>query len=172
MSVPLLYVWDGAAMTPMPHFRKLAGEAFKVGRLYRLAEAEPRSATSHRHYFAVINEAWLNMPETEREQWLTPDELRKWCLTFTGWRTIREYPARTETEAIRVMKYLQGDERYSRVEVDRETNIVRQIIPMSQSEPAMSRTDFQKSKDDVFRVLAEKLGVDVDTLTREAGNAA
>jgi hypothetical protein len=168
----LLYAWDGSAMHPISHFRKLAGETFKVGRLYRLAEVEPRSANSHKQYFAVINDAWLNLPEGKRDWFLTPDELRKWALTFTGWRTVREYPARTELEALRVLKFLQSDERYSRVEVDRETNVVRQIIPMSQSEAEMSRTKFQESKDDVFRVLAEKLGVDVDTLMREAGNAA
>src|SRR5262245_31093180 len=105
-GVPLLYAWPGDPMERLPYFRRMARAQFKGGAVDRLEQAEQRSADSHRQYVAAINEAWQNMHEDIRHRWTSPEELRKWALSYTGWRDVRTYVARTRAEAMRVAKYL------------------------------------------------------------------
>ena len=170
MTAPLLYIWSGECMEPVRHYRRVAAEQFKIGRVYRLGEIEPRSMESHQHFFACINEAWLNLPEALAERWTTPDELRKWALTHTGLRTTREYVARSNAEAQRVAKFETGGDQYCRIEIDGKT--VRVHIPRSQSLTSMTRREFQQSKTAVLDVLAQKLGISVETLEANAGQGS
>jgi hypothetical protein len=62
-GAPLPYVWDGAAVHPLPAFAKAASASFSIGEVVALAPAELRSSPSHRHYFAGVREAWVNLPE-------------------------------------------------------------------------------------------------------------
>jgi hypothetical protein len=170
MSAPLLYAWTGEAMEPIKYFARLAAKQFKVGAVYRLEQVEARSIDSHKQYFAVINEAWLNLHEDDADKFASPDELRYWALTYTGFREVREYAAHSHAEALRVAKYLASDNRYCRLEI--EGLIVKQYLPRSQSFAAMTAREFQASKEAVFDVLAQKLGIGVDDLIANAGRAA
>jgi len=156
MSAPLIYVWNGSAMEPLRFFREQAAKQFKVGTAYRLVETERRSMESHRHFFACLNAAWANLPEDVADFFRTPDELRKWALTHT--------------EALRVAQFLGDGPDYSRVAVDGRT--VTQFKPLSQAWSQMDSREFQKSKQAVLDVLAEKIGVNVEELMANAGNAA
>jgi len=166
----MIYAWDGEAMTPLPYFRKQADKVFIVGKAYRLAEVEPRSMQSHRHFFACINEAWANLPEEYADRFRTPDELRKWALTFTEYRDVREYQAKSHNEALRIAKFLTDGPDYVRVEVDGAS--VTEYRPRSQAVANMDSREFGRSKQQVLDVLAEKIGVTVEELQSNAGRAA
>jgi len=170
MSAPLIYVWNGSAMEPLRFFREQAAKQFKAGTAYRLVETERRSMESHRHFFACLNAAWANLPEDVADFFRTPDELRKWALTHTEFREVREYQATSHTEALRVAQFLGDGPDYSRVAVDGRT--VTQFKPLSQAWSQMDSREFQKSKQAVLDVLAEKIGVNVEELMANAGNAA
>ena len=172
MSAPLLYVWNGEGFEPTPYYRRVAERQFQLGRVYRLEQVEARSWDSHKHYFAVLHEAWQNLPE-DGPQFQSPEELRAWALTHTAFRDTREYRAANRQEALRVAKYLREGHDYSRIEFDADDpRIVRQYIPRSQAVSAMSGREFQLSKEAVLDVLAAKLGVTVEDLKQNAGTAA
>jgi hypothetical protein len=170
MSAPILYCWNGEGFEPTPYYRRLCSRLFQIGRVYRLEQVEQRSMDSHKHYFAALNTAWMNLREDHPEQFQSPDEMRKWALTHTQFRDVREYRANTKNEALRVAKYLKEGHDYSRVVID--GCVVRQFIPRSQAVAAMSGRDFQTSKQAVLDVLAIKLDVKIEELMANAGKAA
>jgi hypothetical protein len=172
MSAPLRFRWNGEAMEVLKHYQRIADKQFVIGEVYELAESYPRSANSHKAFFAAINEAWQNMPEDIAERWSTPDELRKWCLTFTEFRDVREYRASSYAEALRVAKYLREGQDYSRIEIDEAGKVVRQYIPRSQAYSNLNGREFQRSKEQVLDILAKKIGVTVEELEKNAGKAA
>src|SRR5262245_7714135 len=170
MGAPIMYRWDGEAMHPLPYFRKRAVAEFKAGESYTLAENEQRSMNSHRHFFATVNEAWMNLNERDAELFPSADHLRKWCLTYTPFCDVHHYHAASKAEALRVAKFLSSSSDYSRVEI--EGSIVRHYVPHSQALAAMpNNRTFQLSKNAVLDVLAKKLGVTVERL-EEAGRRA
>lgn len=173
MSAPLLYAWTGEAMEPISSHYGIARRQFKVGGVYRLGIVEHRSMDSHKQFFAVINEAFANLPdEVRREIGVTSeDELRKWALTHTGHSNVTEYPARSLAEARRVMRLLKEQlSGYFRIEVN--DRMLRVYEPHSMEFAKMDRRTFQRAKDDVFIVLASMLGVPIDDLIKNAGRAA
>src|SRR5262245_55158550 len=107
MTAPLLYSWDGHAMEPIASHQGVAQRAFKIGAVYRLDIVEHRSMDSHKQMFAVINEAYGQISDETKEEIgvASEDELRKWALTKTGHRDVREYQARSHAEALRFMKF-------------------------------------------------------------------
>lgn len=175
---PLLFQWDGFAgcMKPVGAHMRRARQQYQDGGKYALAEYEPRDWESHASFFATINDmyasclqqAFLNLPEGAGP-FKTPDELRKWALTHTGFRTVSMYRAASEREAKRMAKYLRERPDYTRVVFDEhDPRIVWEFIPRSQSYQSMSRREFRESKKAVLDFLAQAIGVSVDEL-REAG---
>ena len=88
---PLRFAWDGEAF--YPKVPKLADKYFTVGEDYSLVPHEDRSAASHRHYFASINEAHGNLPEILAERLPTPEHLRKYALIKCGFANRRDFVA-------------------------------------------------------------------------------
>lgn len=169
MTTPLLCKWDGEQFIPLPYFAKRAAREFVVGETYNMAELQLRSMNSHRHFFACVNEAWNNLPDEEQERFPTPDDLRKWALTFTSHCDVKHYQAGSNQEALRVARVLRESHDYCRVEVN--GRLVNYYVPHSQSLKNMGARTFQVSKDAVFDVLARKLSVTVEEL-EEAGRRA
>ena len=64
----LALAWDGEAFWPLSSDRLLAREAYGQGEIIAFAEAKDRSSPSHRHYFAALREAWVNLPEGYAER--------------------------------------------------------------------------------------------------------
>jgi hypothetical protein len=54
------------------------------GEIITVEEVKERSAKSHRHYFAVINEAWQNLPEDLADEFPNAEALRKRALIKNG----------------------------------------------------------------------------------------
>ena len=59
-ALPLRF--DGEAFWPLPAFARIAAERYGAGEVVAMAPAEDRSSASHRHYFACVREAWVNLP--------------------------------------------------------------------------------------------------------------
>lgn len=170
MSAPLIYHWDGECMKPLGHFAKAADKFFVIGQNYRLEIVQPRSVESHRHYFAVLNEAWANLPEVHAGRWATVDHLRKWALVQAGYRHETTYVAHSKAEAVRFAAFMRSLDDYAVVTV--EGNCVHHCRAKSQSMAEMSRKEFGESKQAVLEVVAKLIGVSSDDLARNAGRAA
>ncbi len=63
--------WDGEAFWPLSADRLLAREVYGQGEIVAFSEAKDRSSPSHRHYFASLREAWVNLPEGYAERFAT-----------------------------------------------------------------------------------------------------
>ena len=171
MSAPALpYVWDGAGLHPLPAFAKAAAASFAVGEVVALAPAELRSSPSHRHYFACVREAWVNLPEEQAARFPTDEHLRKYCLIKAGYRDERQVVCASRAEARRIAAFVRPIDDYSVVLV--EGPVILQFTAKSQSAPAMSKAEFQASKDAVLGLLAEMIGVEPTALARAAERSA
>ncbi len=168
-AAPLPFEWDGEAMRPLPAFTRRADQLYTVGERYILDAHEQRSALSHRHYFAAIREAWATMPEHETDRFPNPEALRKWALIKAGHCDTRTLVASSKAEAVKLATFVRPMDSAAIVVV-REA-VVTVYTAHSQSERAMGKAEFQRSKDDVLRVIAEMLGTDAKTLAK-AGEAA
>lgn len=156
--------WTGEALEPLPAFRKRADEALVVGEVYRLEEVQDRSAASHRHYFAAVNNAWANLPENLADRFPSSEHLRKFALCKSGFRDERTFVASSKAEALRLAAFIRPIDDYAIVAVSDRT--VTQYTAWSQSQAAMGKAEFQRSKDAVLDVLAEMIGTDPATLGR------
>jgi hypothetical protein len=165
---PISFSWDGEVMRPK--VPRLADRFYVVGEDYRLVVLEERSAASHSHYFAALNEAWKNLPEDMAEEYPTVDHLRKRTLIRCGYRDERSIVCASKAEAQRVAAFVKPFDDYAIVVA--VESVVRVYTAQSQSMRAMGKARFQESKDQVLGMVAEMVGVKVDQLKREAGRAA
>lgn len=170
MDAPVIYQWTGEAMVPQARFARLCDRQFVVGEHYRLVPHEDRSAASHRHFFAAVNDAWENLPEHLAERFPTSEHLRKWALIKAGFRDERTLVAASKAEAQRLAAFVRPMDDFAVVVVSEATVTV--YTAKSQSVRAMGKAAFQASKDGVLSVLSEMIGVPPATLARNAGMAA
>lgn len=163
---PMIYRWSGEAMEPLARFHNAANAEFVVGETYTLVEQHERSQASHNHFFAALNDAWLNLPEGEAERFPTAEHLRKWALVRAGWRNEITIACASKAEAARKISDLKSLDDYA-VVIARE-NLLIVYTAKSQSVKAMGKADFQKSKDDVLGVVADLIGVAPEQLGKAA----
>lgn len=165
---PLTFQWDGEVMIPLNPRR--AELQYTVGETYRLVPNEDRSLTSHNHYFAALGEAFKSLPHEAEDHYPTVEHLRKRALIKAGYRNERTIVCATPLEATKVAAFIQplDDLAY----VISRGNMVAVYTAKSQKESAMGKADFQKSKDDVLRIVAELIGVTTDELAKNAGQSA
>lgn len=168
MSIPpMVFTYDGESM--VPRHPRLADKHYVVGETYTLEVREDRSALSHRHYFAAINEAHQNLPDELADRFPTPEHLRKWALIKAGFRDERSIVCSSGAEARRIAAFVKPMDEYAVVLVRQA--VVVQYTAKSQSVRAMAKQEFQRSKDAVLGVLAELIGTTAGTLA-QAGEAA
>jgi hypothetical protein len=165
MSV-FLYDWDGDAMVPRAAFKRRCDEEFVVGEIYRLEAREERSINSHRHYFACIREAWMNLPEHLAEQYASPEHLRKKALIKAGYRNERSVVCDTPAQATKVAAFLMPIDEYGAVVV--RGNVVYHLTAKSQSMKAMGKKEFAESKEAVLNAIAALIDVTPEELRRSA----
>lgn len=168
MDRPLYFTWDGDAMIPRERERRVCDDRFVVGAIYALAVQEDRSAASHRHYFASIREAWLNLNEADSARFPTPEHLRKYSLISTGYADERSIVCASKAEALRVASFIRPIDDFA-VVVARD-GVVKIFTAKSQSQRAMGKADFQASKDAVLSFVANMISVTVREL--EHGGSA
>lgn len=126
---------------------------------------EHRSKVSHDHFFVVVQNAFDNLPEDIGGDFASAEHLRKWALIKAGYRDERRVFCGSKVGAREVAKLVRSlDGGYGLVIVT--GSMITIYTAKSQSLKAMGRVEFQKSKDDVLRVLAELIGADVVALTK------
>lgn len=165
MNAPLLFTWDGESMIPVGAHARACDARFVVGQRYQMEPVEERSAASHRHYFASIREAWMNLPEHLAARLPSPEHLRAEALIRTGYAKSTTFTLSSPAEAVRLASYRQAANEYAIIDVSR--NVVTIWEPESQSNKAMGKARFQESKDRVLSVIAEMIGVARNELERE-----
>jgi hypothetical protein len=168
---PVPMQWNGEAMIPTRGFAALADKQFVIGEVYTLDNCDPtRSMVSHRHYFAAVYDAWLNLPEEQSQRFATADHLRKYALIKAGFHDERSIVCASRAEALRVAAFIQPMDEYALVVTSEAA--VRVYTAKHQNMRAMGRKVFQESKDAVLGVLADMLGVPVaDLNSREQQGA-
>lgn len=169
-SAPLIFEWDGEAMVPLPRFARRCDAEYVVHQHYRLAVVEDRSAKSHSHYFASLDEAWLNLPEEYGDRWPSSEHLRKWALIQAGYRDERTFVAASKAEALRLATFLRPMDEYA-VIVVRESVVVV-LTAQSQSLKAMGRKEFGESKRKVLDIVWNLSGLSHADAGKHVGKAA
>lgn len=160
MSAPLTLRYEGAGdfRVLSNHWAARADKDFVVGEVYKFVEHHDRSGSSHRHFFAVVNEAWTNLPDNLLETYPTSEHLRKKALVWKGYRDERTIVASSTAEAQRLAAFVKPMDDFAVVTV--KDAVVRVWTAKSQSTKAMGAKDFQKSKSDVLDFIDDLLGVE------------
>lgn len=153
-------------MVPLPRFARVCDRQFVVGETYTLVAHEERSAASHRHYFACIRDAWMNLPDHIAVEFSTPESLRKRALIDAGFYDERRLVASSPAEARKIAAFLKPLDDFAVVSV--AGNVVIERKAKSQSVRSMGKKTFSESKDAVLNVLANMIGVSPDELGRAA----
>ncbi|MDO1560383.1 hypothetical protein Q0812_13190 [Brevundimonas sp. 2R-24] len=102
MTTPLPCTFMGDHFAIGKGWVKRANEEYGLGEVVSLIPHEGRSQASHRHYFASVAEAWLNLPENLAERFATSEHLRKYALIQTGHRDERTMVCSSKAEAQRL----------------------------------------------------------------------
>lgn len=163
---PITFTWEGDCFRPVGRFARLADQQFVIGETYDLAPIEERSAATHRHYFAVIHEAWVNLPERMSERFPTSEHLRKWALIKAGYRNERTVVCASRAEALKIKAFVRPIDDYAVVLA--QAAVVLIYTAKSQSVKAMGKDEFQASKQAVLDVISELIGVEVTQLEKAA----
>lgn len=164
-----IYTWTGDSFAPLPRFARACDKEFVVHERYQMEAIEERSAVSHRHYFAALHDAWLNLPEGEAEQFPTSEHLRKWALIKSGFADERSVVCGSKAEARRVGSFVRGVDGYAIIIVHDAT--VKLYTAQSQSLKAMGKVQFQRSKQAVLDLVAGMIGTDTKMLSSQSGVA-
>jgi hypothetical protein len=161
---PIVFRWTGESMEPLPRFHNAANATFVVGEIYRMEAMEERSAVSHRHFFACIHAAWMNIPEHLADRFPTSEALRKFALIKSGYADERSIVCASKAEAQRVAAFVKPMDTYAVVVV--KESVVTVFTAKSQSMKAMGRKVFQDSKVAVLEYVADLIGVTPEALAR------
>ena len=163
---PLACNWDGTVFRPLPGAARAAERHFTPGGVYPLVVQEPRSQASHAQYFALITEAWQTLPEDLASDFPSSEHLRKWALIKAGHCDMRTLVCSSKAEAQRTAAFVRPLDPFAIVTV--RDAVVTVYTAHSQSFRAMGKAAFQKSKDDVLRIIGELIGADPSQLGRAA----
>jgi hypothetical protein len=157
-------------MRPLPAFAGSVASQFALGEVVLLERAEARSSPSHRHYFACVREAWVNLPEDLAARFPTDEHLRKYALIKAGFCDARSIVCASPAEARRIASFIRPMDDYAIVTVAHR--VVSVFTAKSQAVGAMGRARFQTSKDAVLGMLAQMIGVDPAELLKAGERSA
>lgn len=163
---PLHFEWDGEVMRPLNP--RAADRQYVVGAHYVLEHREDRSEAAHRHEFAWLREAWMNLPEPLADLFPTPEHLRKRALVDAGYYDETLTDCGSNAAALRVASRFRALDDFALVIV--RGPLVAMRTAKSQSRRAMDKATFQASKSAIMDVVAGMLGVTPDAL--QHGQAA
>lgn len=163
--------WDGEVLHPAPGWRQVAQARLETNESYMATVAKERSVRSHNHFFAAVQEAWLNLPEGMATQFPTFHHLRKFALIKTGHCHSETFVMTTPGDALRLAAALRRQRDDFTIITVTGCAVVR-YAAKSQSEKAMGAKEFQASKQAVIDYLASLVGISADQLKAEAGQSA
>lgn len=155
---PAHFVWrEDYVMAPTDRFKSRCIDQYEVGQAYRLAHEEEASSQSRSHYFAVLRDIWMNLPDDLAKRFPDTEALRAWCLIREGYADQDIIDCKTSDEAIRTIALLGRLHPHS-VFVRNDTT-VQWLRAKSQSSRSMGGKVFQASKDAVLSRAASMIGV-------------
>jgi hypothetical protein len=170
-TAPILVDWQDGVFVPALHSHaQRCNEQFEEGKRYSLIEYKDRSQASHGHYFAALTEAWANLPEEFAVEFPTVEHLRKYALIKAGYFIKEEVVLSTAEDARRVAAFCDNRDDYRICIVN--GNVLSRYTAKSQSMKEMGRKPFEASKQAVLVIVADMCGIDLVTLTSNAGKAA
>lgn len=172
MTAPirLRYEGDGNFRVMSNYWAARADKDFVVGELYEMVEHLERSANSHRHFFATVNDAWKTLPDELLESYPSADHLRKKALVWKGWRDERTIACTSKAEAERISAFVKPMDDFAVVTV--RESVIRVWTAKSQKVKAMGAKDFQQSKQDVLDYIDDLLGVERGATASNSARAA
>jgi hypothetical protein len=159
--LPMRY--EGGGMLRCLHPNRLQLE---VGEVHGWQMAEHRSKASHDHFFAVVNEAWKNLPEDMAGDFPSPEHLRKWALIKAGFCSETRIVCANNTEAMTLATKAKAMDKFSLVAIDGK--LVTIWTADSQRRDAMGRQEFQEAKERALHIISELIGTDAATLRSAA----
>lgn len=142
------------------------------GELVFIEYHRDRSIKGHNHQFAVIHEAWLNLPERLSEMpWAaTAETLRKHALIKTRYCDVGVMVAANNAEALRMAAYAgqlaTAAHGYAITATDGP--VVRIFTAQSQSRKAMGAKVFQESKSAILDWIAVEIDITSQELEHDA----
>lgn len=164
----LPYRWDGENLVPMKP--KLCDKELVVGAVYWMEQEAKRSEKSHRHEFAWLREAWLQLPTDLADRFPSEEHLRKAALIEGGFFHETIVDCGSKAAALRVAAFTRGKDDFAHVVTRGPVVVIREA--KSQSRRAMEPKEFQDSKQAVLEIVSGWARINPETLKREAGMAA
>ena len=152
-------------MTPHPRFKALCERQFSPGGEYILAVPEYATTASRNHYFAVLHDAWMNLPDEEAKRFPTSEYFRKWLLVKAGFAQESSIVCDSARDAKSLAVTARSLDPYAVIVVSGK--VVKIYTAKSQTAAAMGKEEFQKSKTDVLDKIAELIEVTPKQLRRE-----
>lgn len=164
----LTMVWDAQyeCFRPTPRFRKACNAEFVDEVMYRVDVRDERSEASHRHLFAMVKEAWLNLPEDLALEFATPEHLRKRALIETGHFDERRFACADPVEARNLVRFMKPVDEYAVYAVAGSVVIERRAKSIATK--AMNRAAFKQAKDDIITYCEKLIGVKPGEITESA----
>ncbi len=168
----ITFQWSGRAMVPMRRFADHCDATFKAGQFYDLEVRAQRRESSHRHYFAALDEAWPSLPhQYDLEPWAQSREhLRHFALIRTGWFNSIVHQCASNAEAVRWSAIMRPNKPFAIVTAVRSTVVEQHAV--TQSRAGMGAKDFMKSKWMVLDFCADLIGTTRDELEAAAKKSA
>jgi hypothetical protein len=105
-------------MVPVERYRLHAERQYQDGAEYPLIPLEARSRAAHSRYFAALNEAYGNLPETISKRWETSEHFRKWVLIEVGEFYEKEFEfigVDAERQARRLAAFIRTEDEFARI---------------------------------------------------------
>lgn len=167
--VMLEYLGEGKFAAPNAHWRALADRHYEKGSRTPMVAHQYRSRASHSHYFAALNDAWANLPDDQKMLFPSAEHFRKYLLIKTGWCDIHTFVMADADQARRLQRELRSHNEFALVLA--KDAVVTQCVAKSQSERAMGKQEFQKSKDDVLSAAADYIGTTKKALMENTGKS-
>lgn len=159
--LPLKYEGGGMFRCLHPNRIKLA-----PGDVHGWSLSEHRSAKSHDHFFAVVNEAWKNLPEELADDFPNPETLRKWALIKAGFCSETRIVCANNSEAMTLAAKAKAMDKFSLIAIDGKAVTI--WTADSQRRDAMGRQQFQEAKERAIDIISTLLGTDAATLKEAA----
>lgn len=166
-------------MVPAAAYRRKAEAQYQDAANYTLAPVEARSRAAHNRYFAALNDAFSNLPETISARWQNADHFRKWILIEVNEYREKDFTfegrnAKQQADALAIHFRVDGED-YARVWVTQVGPEKWKVIARwakSQDHQSMNKVDFKATSDKVVEYAENLLGTPRGTLMREAGRSA
>lgn len=171
MDQPIKLMWtdEGNFVPVSRYWSRICDERFVIGQTYALDEIKARSHASHAHYFAVLHEIWLSLPESIERRFINEDQMRKHALIHTGYRTEVQHVCKSHAEAERLASAIRPYDDYQIVLVSE--CVVTVYHAKSQDMRSMDKAEFQASKDAVLEWCGNLVGATAEELSRAEESA-